>query len=109
MAVLESGVDLVGSLAVELLAAGAEFSLEGVFLGHSMAFLLAVVGTVKPREESSGVFLLFLHGLVVAWSPQGPWVHGQEFPQGGRSLGRDANPTFVELFVLLTGYPCLQS
>ena len=75
MAVFEFGVNPVGSLAVDLLSSGGEFSLEGVFGGRSMMFLLAVVGTVKPPAELSGVFLLFLQGLGAGlMPPRAPWA-----------------------------------
>lgn len=64
-----------------------------------MIFLLAVVGTAKPLEESSGVLLLFLQGLGGACPPQGsPGCGGGArghvwgFARGGRLLDRDANP-----------------
>lgn len=64
-------VGIWGEPCGDLLSAGGQVTLEGVFGGHSMIFLLAVVGTAKPLEESSGVLLLFLQGLGSAGPPQG--------------------------------------
>lgn len=63
MALLEFGANPMASLAVCLLSSDREFSLKGVFGGHSMIFLWTLVGTVMPLEESSGVFLLFRQAL----------------------------------------------
>lgn len=47
-------VSLAAGLAVDLLPSSGEFNLEGIFWVHSMIFLPAVAGTVKPLEESAG-------------------------------------------------------
>lgn len=115
MAVFEFGVNLVASLVVDLLSSGGEFSLKGVFWGHSMNFLLAVVGTVKPLEEPCRVFLLFLQGLGSGLiPPRPPWaaVGVLGFTCGslpGVGVYWTDNPMFAELFILFTGYCCLQS